>query len=279
MPLPAYPPNFDVNIARQLGQYVDSAYAQYKNPATPPPPGLADVFILSAIETWKTPHFSILGFGAATPPVTMGFVASQGNDFYIVIRGTITPLEWLDDVTIAPAAFPGNPAKGPWGSTSQGFLDIYNQLWPQITAQVKRTGRTPASPGNIYVTGHSLGAAVAHLVVAGLYNFYNIVPVSYTFSGPRTGDPVFAQAFAAAGLGTWRIFNTEDIVPTVPFAAIQIALPNLGMATPGSLAQFLPLLVSHFPQPYQHIGAPLAVTFHHDDIAGNHNLTQLYHSL
>ena len=50
------------------------------------------------------------------------------------------------------------------------------------------------------MTGHSLGAALAHLAAADIFAQCQISAISYTFAGPRAGDPAFAAAFIHAGL-------------------------------------------------------------------------------
>ena len=56
-----------------------------------------------------------------------GFVASKGTQLFVVIRGTQTPLEWLDDASIQPVPFITG-----WGSTTAGFLLLHNQIFPAI---------------------------------------------------------------------------------------------------------------------------------------------------
>jgi len=108
---------------------------------------------------------------------------------------------------------------------------------------------------------------------------FNASAISYTFSGPRAGDSAFAQAFGGANLQTWRIFNTEDLVPTVPPAAVVMVQPNMGMQSTSPITHVLPLFIKMFPAGYEHIGYPIAITFHRDTIADNHNLTTTYQAL
>jgi len=149
---------------------------------------------------------------------------------------------------------------------------------PQITAALT-TIKNAGGLNTVYVTGHSLGAALALLVTAGVFIQFGVKPVAYTLSGPRAGDPVFAAQCDAAGLTIWRIFNTEDIVPTLPLAAVQVDTANAGMHGLTPITQAIPALIALFPIGYQHVGYPIAVTFHADTIADNHNQDTLYNSL
>ena len=106
---------------------------------------------------------------------------------------------------------------------------------------------------SLFVTGHSLGAALAHLTAAGIITKLGLAPIIYTFSGPRAGDPGFGSSYINSGLQTWRIFNTEDIVPVLPISSNQ-----LGSTSPTSI--FLNVLIRGLPAGFSHIGYPVGVT-------------------
>jgi hypothetical protein len=57
-----------------------------------------------------------------------------------VIRGTQTPLEWLDDATVEHVPFvpdAGAPGKT-WGATTKGFDGLYSQIIPRIIAALQK---------------------------------------------------------------------------------------------------------------------------------------------
>ena len=272
-----YPAAFDRIRAQELLALVDQAYVQLNQGAAwQPPVGYTILATLSSKEYWKIPGPVTDLLQHLLPPVPFGFVARKDatGEVYVVIRGTITPLEWFDDFSAQPVPF--KQAGKAWGMTTQGFNTVYNDLGPQI-AQVFSSLQA-AAPGAfppIFVTGHSLGAALAHLSAAGIQAQFAVQPTSYTFCGPRAGDPAFAAGFVSAGLTTWRMFNTEDIVPTVPPAAVEITTPNMGMQGISLISQSLIKLVQLSPIGYQHIGYPIAATFHADSVADNHNQDSL----
>jgi hypothetical protein len=265
------PPGFDLARAAELGSLLDNAYDQYNKFNQGQPwatlAGYTLAATLQATEPWKLSHFPWLPI-PPPQPVPFGFVATRdgSQDIFVIIRGTITPLEWLDDFTIQPVPF----AQG-WGNTTQGFNSIYTQLIPGILAALGNLQNAGLPLTNIYITGHSLGAALAHLAAAGIYIGLNAKSISYTYCGPRAGDPAFANSHDQT-LTTWRIFNTEDIVPTVPPATAQLETQNAGMHGLTPITVAIPQLLKLFGGQYQHVGYPVAVTNHQPTIASNHNL-------
>ena len=273
-----YPAGFDRARAQELVALVNQAYAQLNQGAAwQPPAGYTILITLSSKEYWKIPGPITALLQHLLPEIPFGFVARKDatGEVYVVIRGTITPFEWFDDFTAQPVAF--QPAGMAWGNTTQGFNMIYSDLGPKIAQAIAGIQAAPPAPlPPIFVTGHSLGAALAHLAAAGIAAQFAAQPISYTFCGPRAGDPGFAAAFVNAGLTTWRMYNTEDIVPTVPPAAVEITTPNMGMQGLSLVSQSLIKFVQLSPIGYQHIGYPVAATFHADTVADNHNQDHLF---
>jgi len=148
-------------------------------------------------------------FGESLPTeVPIAFVATSGSSIYMVFRGTKTIDEWISD-----ADYPlVNYTYG--GQTEKGFTDIYNTLAVSDTiASIAESGNYD----NVYVTGHSLGAALAVLAIPDIIentDFKN--PVMYNFAGPRAGDTAFKNLYEGYGIDSWRVYNTNDIVPTLP---------------------------------------------------------------
>jgi len=64
----------------------------------------------------------------------------------------------------------------------------------------------------IWVTGHSLGAAMATLAAYEIGN----VQALYTYGSPRVGNGPFAQAFSEADIAHYRFVHHKDVVPHVP---------------------------------------------------------------
>ena len=66
------------------------------------------------------------------------------------------------------------------------------------------------------VCGHSLGGALATLLVADVAANTPLKPQAWTFASPRVGDAAFAARYGALITVSWRIYNQVDVVPYFP---------------------------------------------------------------
>lgn len=108
----------------------------------------------------------------------------------VVFRGSANALNWLRDFNVGPRlTMHDHLAHG-------GFLSAFEELWPQL----KDIGP------NVYVTGHSLGAAIAVLFAEALG-----CPV-VTFGCPR----VYSRLSSEPELLHSRIICDDDPVPMLP---------------------------------------------------------------
>lgn len=99
------------------------------------------------------------------------------------------------------------PAPGA-GRAHRGFLEAYDNVKVQIKGALeKHRGEVP-----LYITGHSLGGALA--MVATRYLGNDSTGATYTFGCPRVADNVFFESIKTP---VYRIVNAADGVPRVPF--------------------------------------------------------------
>ncbi len=141
---------------------------------------------------------------------TQAFVA--GNDELIIIafRGT-EPSELQDWMTDADIIL----KSGPTGKVHDGFQRALGYVYSEIRQTI---GEFQTNAQSLWVTGHSLGAALAALTVARL-RFEEDKPVYglYTYGQPRTGDRDFERNFNLDFKSkAFRFVNNNDIVPRVP---------------------------------------------------------------
>lgn len=122
------------------------------------------------------------------------------------------------------------------GKVHQGFANVLNSEWTQIMEAIQSFHR----PGQaIWLSGHSLGAALATITAARLLEAgYDIAPL-FTHASPRVGDELFAQNFYEQTQGKhYRFVNGVDIVPH---------LPPAGRAA-SAAANFIPLGLTSFSE-------------------------------
>ena len=172
-------------------------------------------------------------FGPQESRAFYGLVAVGGDPktAVVAIRGTETTMEWWDDFHWDLVPFT-QVANG--GNVAQGFLDIYNTFGTMTPGQAQASAASatfaadvaqaaadglaadlnPALP--IVVCGHSLGGALATLLVTDLTANTPLKPQAWTFASPRTGNAVFAARYGGLSTVSWRIYNQVNVVPYFP---------------------------------------------------------------
>jgi len=155
---------------------------------------------------------------------TQGFVA-EGKDFVVVaFRGTEFPLPRKDqDPKAALMAFFSAitdvvvdlrfglaPAPGPaQGRVHGGFLHALNEIFHQLSdLKLPGPGRT------LWLTGHSLGGALAILAAARLPNVQGV----YTYGAPSVGNDKFRASFQRHAR-PFRFVHGKDFVTRLLVAA------------------------------------------------------------
>jgi len=201
MPFDAHASTFSAENARILGQ---AAAMAYEDPL--------------ACERWAVKQ----GFTPGTLEFfdahdTQGFVMQNDDALVVAFRGTQPkhPVDWLSD---------GRVVQAPWvhtvGKVHKGFYEALRVVWGDGHVLPRRlVGR-----GNrtVWITGHSLGGALAELCAARACFDPAITSIAiqgvYTFGQPRVGDDAFAALLhQKLGARTFRFVNDRDIVPRVPF--------------------------------------------------------------
>jgi triacylglycerol lipase len=142
---------------------------------------------------------------------TQAFIARNDKAMLLSFRGTEPKKykDWESDLEVALT-----PALD--GKVHHGFYEALISVWDSIVP-VLRKNQLP-----LWVTGHSLGAAIATLAVAKLHHEEGIKAQGlYTFGQPRCGDKEFAGNFDKIFMQrTFRFVNYQDIVPKVPLESM-----------------------------------------------------------
>ncbi|KAG2727738.1 hypothetical protein I3760_01G171800 [Carya illinoinensis] len=150
----------------------------------------------------------------------------------IAFRGT-EQARWKDlrtDLMLVPAGLNPERIGGDFKQEVQvhsGFLSAYDSVRTRIISLIKSAiGHIddlsePLLKWHVYVTGHSLGGALATLLALELSSSQlakcgAISVTMYNFGSPRVGNKKFAEVYNRKVKDSWRVVNHRDIIPTVP---------------------------------------------------------------
>ncbi|KAA6424283.1 MAG: hypothetical protein FRX49_05495 [Trebouxia sp. A1-2] len=160
---------------------------------------------------------------------TRCLIGSGNNTVVVAFRGTASMKNALADLQAWRIAHP--PIRGQtWLGTRPlvhvGFLKswlaggfkakVVNRVLEAVQ-QCRQTCKSHA-PTTVFVTGHSLGGALATLAAHDIRKQLldnkqsNTKVVCYTFAAPRTGNHAFAREYNAMVPDTWSIINDQDVV-------------------------------------------------------------------
>ncbi len=146
---------------------------------------------------------------------TQGYIASNDHLLLIAFRGT-EPTKLKDILTDIQLVL----TPGPVGQVHSGFHFALQQVWSELIDHFH--GLYQGQP--VWLTGHSLGAALATLATARLiFDPADRLRIQglYTYGSPRVGDEVFATQFdRVCKPFTFRFRNNNDVVTRVPVPAI-----------------------------------------------------------
>ncbi|HJR78526.1 MAG TPA: lipase family protein [Anaerolineales bacterium] len=141
---------------------------------------------------------------------TQAFLVSNGEYAVLAFRGTeVTKRE---DVKTDIQASLYSIIEG---RVHTGFIRAYKSLEKEIEASLEKVKDLP-----LYITGHSLGAAIATIATQYLERNHLIrdrIAACYTYGSPRVGNHEFDREFRSA---IYRIVNTTDIVTIIPLLAM-----------------------------------------------------------
>lgn len=165
---------------------------------------------------------------------TQCFVGASDSALVICFRGTEPNRPWdiFDDLVALPTRRPqvsGEVHLMFWTALKQVWRDADAPplVWPSARGADAGTGlvdclrelRDPEWPQPVWITGHSLGGALATMAAARLIGDGVLEPEEiagvYTFGQPRVGDAAFAHDYALAGRH-FRVVHDNDVVTRVP---------------------------------------------------------------
>jgi hypothetical protein len=137
---------------------------------------------------------------------TQGLVAWDSKCVVVAFRGTQEYPDWIANLNMLPK-------RQRYGKLHRGFYRAFEGVRPALAGAL-RDGMTPGK--KLWVTGHSLGGALATVMAAEMADEFPITGI-HTFGQPRVVDET-AQAFLRNHYGSRyiRFVNSGDPVTTVP---------------------------------------------------------------
>jgi predicted lipase len=142
---------------------------------------------------------------------SIGFISiGKDNTAFIIFRGTSGNKEWIQD-------FKSWPTSTSDGGEEDGFHDLYHALSFTTSASttfINDLGTFLKDFTTIYISGHSLGGALAVLLAYDLSKRQGIHLV--TFAAPKVGDSTFIKNLTNAKLDAIMYAYALDLVPRLP---------------------------------------------------------------
>lgn len=181
--------------------------------------------------SWLATQSSCIGYVAVCQDKEE--IARLGRrDVVIAFRGTVTCLEWLENLRVTLSQLPNvdtNKIADPDGygpMVESGFLSLYTSrtatgpsLQDMVREEIHRLLHSHGDePLSLTITGHSLGAALATLAAYDIKTTFKRAPLVtvISFGGPRVGNRSFRQQLEKQGTKILRIVNSDDLITKVP---------------------------------------------------------------
>ena len=154
---------------------------------------------------------------------TQGFMFRQGQLIALVFRGSQQLQDWRTNFSLRHTPFRLNATQipePPAGEVHVGFQSAWESVERQVVTTLQGWYTEAAARGErpqLWITGHSLGGALAALAAVSLQSQRFHVSGLYTFGQPRVGDWTFVNAVnRLLGDRTYRFVNNNDVVPLIP---------------------------------------------------------------
>jgi triacylglycerol lipase len=162
---------------------------------------------------------------------TQVYVAQNDAVIVVAFRGSESPTsldgfkDWLltnaNNYLIMPEGQSGTDfaAAGVGARFHRGFMDALQMIWEPLSAALDQATKAKERP--LWVTGHSLGGALALLAAWRLQRNFVDVHEIVTFGAPMIGNDATAKAFEKEFSGKiFRYVDLNDVVPHLPSVSL-----------------------------------------------------------
>ncbi|NOQ35025.1 MAG: DUF2974 domain-containing protein [Methylococcaceae bacterium] len=161
--------------------------------------------ILKDLQAEDDKFMSVTGFSHNS---AQAMIVEHQDYLCMAFRGTDEIADWIDNIN-------GFPEKVLFGSFHRGFWNSLKDIWDSLYQHYLALRKAKKRP--LFITGHSLGAAMATLAAAQF--IHQDLPFSsvYTFGQPRTMTKETSYIFdIEAKSRFFRFQNNNDLVTRVP---------------------------------------------------------------
>lgn len=174
------------------------------------------------------------------------YVVESRDGIVIAFRGTKSARNWDTNIQVDMLHPPGT---NPKLLVHEGFYKAFHALKADMSKTALHETFVPANTPEqdqrpIYITGHSLGGALAQIATAVFAS--DRIAACYTFGSPRVGNKYFDTWVKPP---SYRLVNDADLVPQVPVFAPHLLIPTFYQHSGDP--RFLPTHVQELPFRYE----------------------------
>ncbi len=189
---------------------------------------------ITKVLQWQTPNLSLNLHIRDLPDTEINAIVEvddQNKSQWIAIRGSSNLKNWVLDFDYIEHRFKfentkDNPLIANFHTGFyHGAMSIYKAILPDLNKNYAT-----------HITGHSLGGAIAAILMIFLAHDYPITQC-VTFGQPKITNKIGAKEFE--GLPLLRVINQQDIVPSLPPS-------TLVNTVEGGYEHFSPEIILHF---------------------------------
>lgn len=182
-------------------------------------------FVAEVMQRWGIDMRNQFRYFNAKERDTQAFIVRTPSFILLVFRGSQEIKDWQTNFStklrkyalqteLKPLKEDVTP---PVGQVHAGFEAAWVSVQNSVMQQILQWNQEGSQDLPIYVTGHSLGGALATVASASLLKLGFNVQALYTFGQPRVGDVIFATEIGGLMKGkAFRFVNNNDVVPHVP---------------------------------------------------------------
>ncbi len=143
------------------------------------------------------------------------YIGKSDDELLIAFRGTDTIRDLLHDLMFLKRTVSDNYNSGI--RVHSGFFRIYKRS--EICDRIHEAATTP-DIRRIYITGHSLGAALASLCALDLASITKAKITCVVFGSPRVGNSAFVRTFNSNISDALRVECGNDAITKLPPALL-----------------------------------------------------------